>query len=66
MTLDLVLELSVEQLIRALNEKLFMEFARLQSTVSPASRVLVASLTAEVQSNEPQANPRVLTRYFTG
>ena len=65
MTLDPILELSVEQLIRALNEKLFMECTRLQSTLSPASRVLVDVLTAEVQSNEFQTDPRVLTS-FTG
>jgi len=47
---DTALELSVEQLISALNKKLFMEYARVQSAISPTSRAPVATLTAEVQS----------------
>ena len=53
MSPDPILELSVEQLIKALNKKLFTECARIQSTVPPASRALVATLAAEVRSNEP-------------
>jgi hypothetical protein len=66
MTSDPILELSVEQLVRALNNKLFMECTRVQSTISPASTILVATLAAEVRSNELKANPRVLTRPFAG
>ena len=51
MTLDSVLELSVEQLIRALNKKPFMEYTGVQSRVPPTSRALVATLTAEVRSS---------------
>jgi len=46
---DAVLELSIEQLIRALNKKLFAECARVQSAI-PTSRVLVATLASEVWS----------------
>jgi hypothetical protein len=46
---DHVLELSVEHLVRALNEKLFMECARVQSTVPPVSPAFVATFTAEVR-----------------
>jgi len=52
MTLDPALELSVEQLIRALNKKLFMECAKAQSMMPPTSRALVATLTTEVRSSE--------------
>ena len=48
MSLDSVLELSVEQLIKALNEKLFMECKRVQLTIPPISRGLVTKLTSEV------------------
>jgi len=48
MTLDVALELSVEQLISALN-KIFMECTRVRSTVAPTSRTLVTALTAEVR-----------------
>jgi len=47
---DATLELSVEQLISALNKKLFMECTRVQAAILPMSRVPVAALTAEVQS----------------
>ena len=40
------LELSIEQLIGALTEKLFMECTKVKSTTSPVSH---ARLTAEVQ-----------------
>jgi hypothetical protein len=66
MTPDPILELSVEQLVRALNNKLFMECTRVQSAISPASPALVATLAAEVRSEELKPNPRVLTRPFTG
>ena len=49
---DAALELSIEQLISALNKKLFMEYAQVQSEISPTSRVPVATLTAEVQSQD--------------
>ena len=45
---DPILELSVEQLVRALNEKLLMEYTSLQSAIPPPSRALVATLTVEV------------------
>jgi hypothetical protein len=66
MTSDPILELSVEQLVRALNNKLFMECTRVQSMISPASPTLVATLAAEVRSNELKTNPQVLTRSFAG
>jgi len=52
MALDVVLELSVEQLISALNKKLFIEFTDVRSKVPPVSRTSVAALTAEVRSGE--------------
>jgi len=54
---DAALELSVEQLISALNKKLSMEYARVQSAISPTSRVPVATLTAEVQSQDLKRHP---------
>ena len=65
MTTDSVLELSVEQLIGALNKKLFMECARVQSELPPTSRASVDTLTAEVRFSELQMNPQVLTKRFT-
>ena len=47
---DAVLELSVEQLINTLNEKLSIECTGVP-TKSPVSRVLVAALTARVRFN---------------
>jgi len=49
---DAALELSVEQLISALNKKLFMECTRVQAAIPPMSRAPVATLTAEVQSQD--------------
>ena len=66
MTLDPVLELSVEQLVRALNKKLLMECTRVQSAVPSPSPTSVATLTVEVRPNELETGPRVLTRYFPG
>ena len=66
MTLDPILELSVEQLVRTLNEKLLMEYTRVQAAVPPLSRALVATLTLEVRSSERETDPRVLTRCFPG
>ena len=54
MTPDAALELSLQQLIRALSKKLFGECARIRSTMPPPSRSLVATLTAEVRSLEPR------------
>jgi hypothetical protein len=51
---DAALELSLDQLIGALDRKLFMECGRVQSTISPTSRALVATLTAEVRSQDPK------------
>ena len=53
---DAALELSVEQLISALNKKLFMECTRVQREMPPTSRALVATLTAEVCSRDPKEN----------
>jgi len=52
-----ILDLSVEQLVKALNEKLLVECARLQSAVPPPSRALVAALTVEVRSSERETDP---------
>ena len=49
---DVAHELSIEQLIEALNKKLFTEFTGIQPAMPPVPRVLVAKLTAEVRSNE--------------
>jgi len=57
MTPDIVLELSVEQLISALNKKLTVEYTKAQPTTAPG----VATLAAEVRLSEPQRNRRVLT-----
>ena len=57
MSLDSALELSVEQLIRALNKKLFMEWKRVQLSAPRASCTLATKFTSEVRSNEPQMNP---------
>ena len=62
MTLDPVLELSLEQLVRALNKKLLMECTRVQSAMPPPSRALVVTLTVEVRPNERDTYPRILTR----
>jgi ACT domain-containing protein len=48
--LDVVLELSVEQLIDALNKKLFMECTRVQAQVPPISRDSVARVAIEVRT----------------
>jgi len=53
---EAALELSVEQLISALNKKLFMEYARVHGEMPPMSRALVATLSAEVRSQEPKGN----------
>ena len=67
MTPDVVLELSIEQLIDALNKKLFMECARVHSVMPPMSRSLVATLSAEVRRRSHELKgPQVLTIYFTG
>jgi len=42
--------LSVDQLISALNEKLFLECTRVKSTMPPVSRAQVAMLAAEVRT----------------
>ena len=49
---DVVLGLSVEELIGALNKKLTVECTRVQSTMPPVSRALVATLAAEVRISE--------------
>jgi len=52
MALDVALELSVEQLISALNKKFSIEFTGIRSKVPPVSRTSVAALIAEVRSGE--------------
>jgi len=64
MALDVALELSVEQLISALNKKLLIEFTAVESKVPPLSRTSVAALTTEVRSGELKTRPRVLTMCF--
>ena len=54
---DVALKLSVEQLIRTLNKKLFMECTRVQSAIPPTSRDMVATLTREVRFQELKGNP---------
>jgi len=66
MASDTTPELSIEQLISALNQRLFMECERVQSAMPPVSRSLVAKLTCEVQSQDPIGKPRTLTIPFTG
>lgn len=43
MTPDAILELSIEQLIGALNKKLFMEYSRVQSVMSRSQSVTLAA-----------------------
>jgi len=62
MALDAALELSVEQLVSALNKKIFMECTRVQLTAAPATRTLVAALAAEVWHGELEEDQGVLTR----
>jgi len=57
MTPDSALELSIEQLIGTLNQKLSMECTRVRSAIRPTSRALVAKLTAEVRFQELGGNP---------
>ena len=45
---DVALELSLDQLISALDKKLFMEFTRVQAAMPPMSHALVAKLATEV------------------
>ena len=52
MALNVALELSVEQLVSALNKKIFMECTRVQSRAAPVSRTLVEALMAEVRLGE--------------
>ena len=67
MTPDAALELSIEQLINALNKKLFMECSRVHSEMQPMSRALVTTLSAEVRRRSQWLRgPQVLTIYFTG
>ena len=56
MSLDPVLELSVEQLIKALNEKLFMECKRTQLAIPSISRGSAAQLTSEVRTIQQTAD----------
>ena len=66
MALEAALELSIEQLISALNKKIFMECTRVQSVMPPTSRALVATLTTEVRSSElgkkPSSSDEVICR----
>ena len=50
MTPDTALELSIEQLITTLNEKLFMECAQIQSAMPPRFRAQAVTLATEVRS----------------
>ena len=63
---DATLELSLEQLITALDKKLFGECARRRSTLPPTSRTLVAAFTAEVRFRERKGSRRILTRFVAG
>ena len=51
---DAALELSLDQLIDALEKKLFMEFKGVQAAIPPMSRALVAIMTTKVRSREPE------------
>lgn len=60
---DVVSELSIEQLITALNEKLFAERSGVRLMTPPASRAHVATLAAKViHFSESKENRRMLTR----
>ena len=61
MKLDLARKFSVEQLIQALDKKLFMECTEAQSMVPPVSRALVVTLKVKVRSSKPRMYPRLLT-----
>ena len=62
MALDAALKLSIEQLISALNKKIFMECSNVQLMAAPTSRALAAALTAEVRPGDMKENQRVLTK----
>jgi len=66
MTPDTTLELSLEQLINALDAKLFGECARLRSVLPPTPRTPVAAFTTEVRLRELNGNTRILTWHFAG
>ena len=66
MTPDTAPELSLEQLISALDKKLFWECKRMRSAIPPASRTLVAAFATEVRFREQQGNLRILTTHFAG
>ena len=53
---DAALELSLDQLIDALEKKLFMEYEEVQAAMPPMSRDMVANLTTKVRSQEPEGN----------
>ena len=53
---DIVLELSIEQLISALNDKLTIECTKVQPTTPP-----VVMLAVKVRFSGPKGNLRVLT-----
>ena len=57
MALDVALELSVKQLISALNKRLLIEFTDVESKVPPLSRTSAAALTTEVRSGELKTCP---------
>ncbi|KAF9784702.1 hypothetical protein BJ322DRAFT_863274 [Thelephora terrestris] len=63
-TPEQILELSVEQLIKALNKKLFMECAKVQAQVPPIYRDSLATVAVEIDILEKQAKA-VLREVFT-
>ena len=65
MTPDDALELSLEQLISALDKKL-RECTRMRSIMPPTSRTFVAAFTAEVRFRKRKGNPGILTTHFAG
>jgi len=58
MAADATLELSIEQLISALDKKLFIECEQVQSEMSLISRALVPTLTVKVRSRNSGQNLR--------
>jgi len=59
---DATFELSIEQLITALDRKLLMECGQIQSAMPPMSRALVATLAKKVRSQKLKGSPWVLTK----
>ena len=55
MSLEAIRDLSIQDLLRAVNEKLHLEYTRIQDT--PTCSVLAVSLESEVSTHQPDLAP---------